>query len=174
MGSPDKQTEGWKGKVRHELIEYGLNVIYLTLVFAAFTEYRRLILAAHDIAYTNYWVALIEAVVLGKVIMIGGVFRLGRGLEAKPLIYPAIYKTAVFIVFVAVFKLIEHAIKGLWDGAGLMGGLIEFTEKGWHEVLANSLVVFVALLPFFAIKELGRVVGQKTLWNHFFHRRAEP
>lgn len=174
MDTPDKKMEGLKEKARHELIEYGLNVIYLTLVFAAFTEYRRLILAAHDIAYENYWVALIEAVVLGKVIMIGGVFRLGRGLEGKPLIYPAIYKTLVFIVFVAVFKLAEHAIKGLWDGVGLMGGLVEFSEKGFHEVLANSLIVFVALIPFFAVKELGRVLGQKTIWALFFRRRADP
>jgi hypothetical protein len=85
MGSPDKKTDEWKERVRHELIEYAINVVYLALVFAAFTVYRRLVLAAHDITYTNYGVALIEALILGKVIMIGGVFRLGRGLEAKPL-----------------------------------------------------------------------------------------
>ena len=87
-------------KVRHGLTEYGLNVIYLTFVFAAFTMHRRLVLAAHDITYTNYWVALIEALILGKVIMIGSVFRLGRGLESKPLIYPTLYKTLVFTALV--------------------------------------------------------------------------
>ena len=174
MDSAEKKTESLKDKARHELIEYGFNIIYLTLVFASFTEYRRLILASHDIAYTNYWVALIEAVVLGKVIMIGGLFHLGRGLEAKPLIYPALYKTFVFIIFVGVFKVIEHAIKGLWDGVGLMGGLDEYSDKGLHEVLANSLVVFVALIPFFAVKELGRVLGKETMWTLFFCRKTDP
>lgn len=75
-----------KDKVRHELIEYGVNVVYLALVFEAFTQYRRLVLAAYDIIDTNYWFAAIQALVLGKVIMIGRVFRLGRGLEDKPLI----------------------------------------------------------------------------------------
>jgi len=55
-----------KGKLRQELIGYGINVIYLTLVFGAFTMYRRLLLAAHDISYANYGVALIEALILGK------------------------------------------------------------------------------------------------------------
>jgi len=41
------------GKIRHELLEYCLNVIYLTLVFASFTVHQRLVLAAHDIIYTN-------------------------------------------------------------------------------------------------------------------------
>jgi hypothetical protein len=55
----------------------------------------------------------VQALVLGKVIMIGRVFRFGRGLEDKPLIYPTLYKTVVFAVFVAVFKIVEHGIKGI-------------------------------------------------------------
>lgn len=119
MSSAEQKKQDWKAKFRRELVEYGFNVVYLTLVFAAFTVYRRLVLAAHDITYTNYWVAVIEALILGKVIMIGGVFHLGRGLEEKPLIYPTLYKTLVFTVFVAVDKLVEHAFKGLWQGHGL-------------------------------------------------------
>ena len=37
-------------RVVHEIGEYAIIVIYLTLVFAAFIQYRRLLLAAHDIA----------------------------------------------------------------------------------------------------------------------------
>ena len=36
---------------------------------------------AYDITYTNYWIAVIEALILAKVIMIGAVLRLGRGLR---------------------------------------------------------------------------------------------
>ena len=142
--------------------------MYLTAVFATFTIYRRLLLAAHDITYTNYWFALIEALILGKVIMIGGVFHLGRGLEDKPLIYPTLYKTVVFTIFCAVFTLTEHAIKGLVSGHGVVAGLAEFTAQGFEVILANSMVVFVALIPFFAIKELGRVMGRETIGRLFF------
>jgi len=171
MGNPDEKSPDWKKRLRHELIEYGFNVIYLALVFAAFTVYRRLLLAAHGITYTNYWIALIEALILGKVIMIGGVFHLGRGLEDKPLIYPTLYKTVVFAVFIAVFAVIEHMIKGLVTGHGIAGGLAEFAEKGFHEILANSLVVLIALVPFFAMKELARVLGREKIGSLFFQRR---
>ncbi len=155
------------------MFEYWMNFFYLTLMFAAFTQYRRLVLAAHDIIYTNYWIAVIEAAVLAKVIMIGGVLRLGRGLEKKSLLYSTLYKTFVFSLFVAVFKLIEHMIKGLWKGNGLTQSLADYFGRGPHELLANVLVVFVAFIPFFAFKELGRVLGEGRVWDLFFRRRAD-
>jgi hypothetical protein len=160
-------------KVGHELVEYAGNVVYLSLVFAAFTVYRRLVLATYDIVYTHYWVAIVEALILAKVVMIGGVFRLGRGLEAKPLIYPTLYKTAVFTAFCAVFKVVEFGLKGLLTGQGFRGGVDALLARGSHEVLANSLMVFVAFVAFFGVKELGRVLGEKTIWALFFKKRAE-
>ena len=71
MSIADKKKGDLKKKIVHEMGEYLINVCYLTLVFAAFTQYRRLLLAAHDITYTHYGVAVIEALILGKVIMIG-------------------------------------------------------------------------------------------------------
>ena len=173
MSSSETNVGGWKAKISHELIEYGINAIYLALVFASFTEYRRLLLAAHDIVYTNYWVAVIEGLVLGKVIMIGSILRLGRWVEDKPLVVPTLYKTVVFTVFVAVFKVIEHGIRGLLTGEGFMGGLTALFDKWSTELLANGLVVFVALIPFFAVKELGRVYGEKEIRTLFFRRGAD-
>ena len=174
MNNPDKKKGNWKKRIFQEMVEYWINVIYLTLVFAAFTQYRRFILAAHDITYANYGFAVIEALILAKVIMIGAVFHLGRGIENKPLIYPTLYKTFVFTVFVGVFKVIEHVIKGLWNGSGLTAGLVDFLGKGSNELLANSLVVFVAFIPFFAVKELERVFGKDKLRVLFFRKRAGP
>lgn len=173
MSRSDTTKGNWRQRIFQEMVEYWINVTYLTLVFAAFTQYQRFLLAVHDISYTNYGVAVIQALILAKVIMIGEVFRLGRGLEKKPLIYPTLYKTAVFTFFVGVFSLIEHVIKGLWKGKRLVGGFAEFFARGSDELLAESLVVFVALIPFFAVKELGRVLGENRIRALFFRRRAD-
>jgi hypothetical protein len=170
MNSPDKKKRNWKKIIFEDFVEYWINVAYLVLVFAAFTQYRRLVLAAHDITYTNYWVAVIEALILAKVVMIGAVFRLGIGLEQKSLIYPTLYKTVVFTVFVGLFTVAEYAIKGLWHGKGVAAGIDDFFGKGPHELLANSLVVFVAFFPFFAVKELERVFGAEKIRALFFRR----
>jgi len=168
------QTKKLTEKLRHELIEYAFNVVYLMLVFAAFTQYRRFLLAEYNITYTNYWVGLFGALVFGKVIMIGSVFRLGRWLEDKPLIFPTIYKALLFFGFILVFRVVEYAIKGLLHGDGLAAAFFEFfAQKGLDEVLANGLVVLVALIPFFAVKELGRVLGRERIAALFFRNRVE-
>ena len=81
--------------------------------------------------------------------MIGGIFRLGRTLEDKPLIWSALYKTVVFCVFCALFTVLEHTAVGLWKGAGPMAGLHEMMEKGGHEVAgqhADALRLAASLL----------------------------
>lgn len=174
MSDPEKRRRSWLDRLFREMVDYWLTFVYLALVFAAFAQYRRLVLAVHDIEYTAYWVPVIKALVLAKVILIGDVIRLGRGLEGKPLIYPTVYKTVVFGVFVIAFTVFEHAIRGLLQGNGLMGGVAEFFGRGIHELLAGSLALFVALLPFFAIRELGRVYGTEKIRALFFSRRDSP
>jgi hypothetical protein len=40
-------------------------------------------------------------------------------------------------------------------------------------LLANVLVMFVAFIPFFAFKELGRVLRKGRVWELFFRRRDD-
>jgi hypothetical protein len=173
ISSAEKKKRNLKDKIFHELVEYWINVLYLALMFAAFTWYRRFLLAAHGITYTDYWVAVIEALILAKVIMIGDVFRLGRGLEQKPLVFPTLYKTIVFTLFVAVFTVTEHVIIALWKGEGLPDTFVDFFGKGYHEILAGCIIIFVAFIPFFAFKELGKVLGAGKIQALFFQKRAE-
>ena len=78
------QPAGWKQKIVHEVIEYWINFAWLVFFLVAFIWYRRLILAEYHVQYTNYLFPLIEAAVLAKMIMVGDLLRLGRGLEHKP------------------------------------------------------------------------------------------
>ena len=102
--------------------------------------------------------------------MIGALFRLGRSLEQRPLIYSTLYKAVVFTFLVLVFNLIEHAIKGLWRERDWRAVSRNSLTGGRHELLAGSLVIFVALIPFFAVKELGRVLGEDKIGTLFFRK----
>jgi hypothetical protein len=172
MSNSENRKKKVKEKIVHEVVEFWTIAAYLALMFAAFTQYKRLVLAAHDITYTNYWIAVIEALVLGKVVMIGDALRLGRRLEHKPLIYSTILKAVVFSLFVGIFTVIEHTVKGLFKGLGLTGGIDGLLGKGHHELLAGCLVTFVTFIPFFAFRELGRVLGEGKIRDLFFRRRA--
>ena len=96
MTKTNKKKVGWKDKLVLEMIAYWINVLYLTILFAVFTSYRRLILANYDISYSNWGISLIKALVLAKVIMVGDLFRFNRGLENKPLIFPTLFRSVMF------------------------------------------------------------------------------
>jgi len=167
----EKQA-GWKQKIVHEIIEYWITFFYLALVFFAFTSYRRLILAEYQVSYLNYGIAVIEAAILAKVILLGEAARAGRKHEDKPLILPTLHKTIIFAIWVVGFKVLEHIIGGLLRGKGLAGGFNDLISQDGYEILANALVVFAAFVPFFAFRELGRVLGREKLRALFFRRRV--
>ena len=170
-----KPKSGWKQKLKHEFIQYWINVLYLAVVFSLFSWYRRLILAHYEIKYLNYGVALIEALVLAKVIMVADVIGLSRGLfKEKPLIYPTLYKSLVFTVFVALFVALEDTISGLFKGEGLMGWIKHLQGSGKYEFLAHFLMIFFVFIPFFAFKELAKTLGDGKLSRLFFRDKHLP
>lgn len=160
----------WRSKLVHEMVEYLLNFVYLSFFLVGFAWYRRLILAEYAIPYSNYWVPLVEAAVLAKIIMVGDLMRLGRGLERTPLLMPTLYRTVVFSALVGVFSVLEHTGRALLHGKGLTEGLGELASKGRYELLAQCVVIFAAFVPFFAFKELEGVVGEERLRDLFWRR----
>jgi len=163
---------GWGQKLTAELIEYWVLVVYLGCFFAAFTWYRRIILAEYRITYSHYWVSVVEALVLAKVVLIGDVLRLGERVVGRPLIVLSVYKAVVFSVWVGAFTVVEELLEAWLGGEGWAGGMTELLGKGKYELLAKCLVTFVAFVPFFAFGELERVLGKGHLREPLFSRRA--
>ena len=164
------QKVDWKRKLFLEMTAYWINVAYLTILFAVFTSYRRLILAHYDITYSNWGISFVKAMVLAKVVMVGGLFHFARRLEKKPLILATILNSFLFTVWVALFATVESALRGLIHGKGLSAAFDHLLSEGWNEFYAKCLVVFVAFIPFFAFKELSRVLGKGKIWEWFFRK----
>jgi hypothetical protein len=164
------EQKPWKRRVRHELFNYWTTVLYLAVYFGAFTNYRRLILARYEISYFHYGFAIVQALVLAKVILIGELLRLGRGLENRPLYVPTLFQTVMFMIWVAVFRMAEETITGLLQGHGWAAGFNELIMERPYEFLASCVVVFVTFVPFFAFKQINEVLGPGKLWSLFFRK----
>jgi len=170
MNNKNEKKNGWKHKIIHELVAYWVNVLYLTVFFSMFTSYRRLILAHYDISYAEWGISLIKALILAKVILIVDLLRISHSLEDRPLIVPTLYKTFAFSLCVALFAVVESAIRGFLQGKGLEGALDHLLSQGTNEFFARCLVAFCAFIPYFAFKELGRVLGKGKLGEFFFRK----
>jgi len=168
----ETKPRGWKQKLVHEMLEYYFNFAFVAFFLIAFAWYRRLTLAAHGIEFTGYWAPLVEAAVLAKVIMIGDALRMARGFRNRPLIVPVVYRTVVFSLFVVLFSFAEHIVRALVHGKTVADGIAQITSRGPYELLAWCVLIIVALLPFFSMKEIERVYGVETIRRLFFRRHA--
>jgi hypothetical protein len=159
-----------KQKLAHELRKYLTILLFLAPLFCAFATYRMLLLGRFREGAFEYGTALINALILSKVILIGEYLRLGKRYEHRPLIYSTAYKSFVFTLLAAVFHVLEGVIKGWVHGEGLAGAALH--GKGLGELLARGVVFFCAFLPFFALRETGRVLGEGRLADLFFRSSA--
>lgn len=163
--------ESLKEKAIEELKLYWVVALYLALLFGSFMVYRRLILAEFGVTYLNYGFAIIQALVIGKVILIGDAMRIGKRFDGGPLIFSVIYKALIFSLFVMAFGVLEHVVEGLFhkESAGAIAhGLVAI---GMYELGARLLMLIAAFIPFFAFWELGRVIGVSRLANIFFSKQ---
>jgi hypothetical protein len=151
---------GLKQKVIHELREFLAVFLFLAPLFCAFSAYRMLLLDQFKEESFEYGGAFLNALVLSKIILIGEYLRLGKRHENRPLIYSTVYKSFAFTLLVAVFHVLENAIKGFLHGEGMVGAFAALRGRGTGELLARGLVMFCAFLPFFALRETGPGIGR--------------
>jgi hypothetical protein len=160
---------GFKKRAENELKDFLIISAYLATLFCAVASYTMLLLRQHDESSTlNYTFALINALVIGKVILIGEMMHLGRRAETRPLYQSVILKSIVYGLFIFAFHLLEEFIKRLihHQPAGTV-----LHEMELEQLIARSIVILCALVPLFAFRELSRVLGEGKLNELFFHRR---
>ena len=158
----------WKRTIGHELVQLAEVFLIVVLFSLMLATYRMMLLDAFDSKYFLCGAAIVNAAVISKVIAIGERARVGKRMEDKPLIVSVLYKSFAFSVLVTSFELLEEAAKGL------MRGHVVFNELGGvhkEEFIARIVVLFLAFVPFFAFREMTRVVGKRRTFDLFFRRR---
>jgi hypothetical protein len=146
-----------KAKAKHELKELVMIFLYLAFFFCALTTYTMLLMDEFHVRYWSYAFALINALVITKVIMIGEYAKVGRRYEARPLFVSSIYKAFLFGLLVFGFHILEEAIKRLVHGSN--------PAKAPHgirmdELAGRCIVIFCTFIPLFAFREFRRVLGE--------------
>lgn len=145
--------------------------VYLFFIFSAFLTYRSLIMAQLGIEYHEYGFAIIKALVFAKVILIVKFVSVVKRFDDKPLIIPTIYKVVLFTLFSAMFVVLEHLVRGLIEGLTVVGSIEEIAAVGVNELMSRILVFVFALVPYFIMNEISRVVGKGKVLEWFFRGR---
>ncbi len=169
----ERSRKSLKERVIAETKAYLMVSAYLAVFLAVFVNYRMLVLREYNVAYFQFGFAIVEALILGKLIIIGRALGFGRRFDQRPLIVPTLYKTLCFGVLVVAFNILEHVLTGALHKEGAEAVYEGVVARGKWEILARLLMMVTAFLPLFATWEIGRVMGEGTLVRLFFgHRTA--
>jgi hypothetical protein len=153
----------FKQKVLAEFKEVFGMFLYLWLLFALFTYHEAIVLAQHGISYKAFGVAFVNAFILAKVMLFFEKLNLAEKLRNKPLVYPILHKSIVLSVIFTLFNMAETVAKGLWKGKSLAESMPQIGGGSPAEIIVVALILAVALVPFFAFRELSRVFGRGVL-----------
>lgn len=143
---------------------------YLWILLGLFAVHKSIILNEPDPFY-NQGFAIINALVLAKVMFIAEAFNVADDLKRKPLIYPIVYKSAVFALILISVHALEEFLRGLWYGHSTAES-INALRTEIMQLIVFGLIMFIVLMPFFALREIARDVGDDKLFEQFFLRRS--
>ena len=152
-------------KIKHELKEMLAIFLYLAFFFCALETFETFLLDEYHLRYWGYTFALINALVITKVIMIGEYAKLGKRHEDKALFLSAIWKAFVFGLLVFTFHIVEEVIKRLIHGADLA---TVSRELRLDQFAGRAIVVFCTFIPLFAFREFRRVMGEEEFRSLVF------
>jgi hypothetical protein len=148
--------------------------LYLYLVFVALLLYTMSIAGAEHVSIGQFGYAAIKALVLGKFVVMGHWFGVGERRRSWPLIHTILYRSVMLWLFLIALWLLEHLIEALVNERSLRAALADVINIYLYQMLTRSLLVLLMLLPYVALRQVGRTMGPGGLRRMLLAAPAEP
>jgi hypothetical protein len=78
----------------------------------------------------------------------------------------------MFSLILISFHVIEEVLVGVWKGMTVSESITALDGGSLEGILVIGVILFVVLTPFFALREIGRDIGDDKLFEQFFVRRT--
>lgn len=142
---------------------------YMLLCVGALLLYRLSIPSVENIGLWHFGYAVLKALVLAKFVMLGHMLHIGQRRQGKPLIYSSVYQAAALGMLLIVMVGLEEIAIALYHGRSFGAAIAEVASGAVHRVLSQGLIMFLMLLPYVALLQLGDVLGAGSLKRLLFH-----
>ena len=172
-GDVAAHKSGWKSKLAREARQFLVMFLYLYVVFGLLLLHESVVLARYHIPFTRWGFALVTALVLAKVMLVMEDFNVARGFESRPLIYSILYKCVVFAAVFMAFYIAEETVGGMLRGETARQSIPSIGGGTPLGMLLAGLIVSLSLVPYFAFRAIGGVLGEGELRAMLFTRPRE-
>jgi uncharacterized membrane protein len=167
----ENKGEALKQRAYRELKEFLMLALYLWLFLGMFILFKSIVLAENRIDFAAHGVALVNALVLAKFMLIVRAFHPAKRAENMPLIYPTLLKSAIFAVALMILKVLEDAIVGYFHRKSFTQSIADLGGGSWKAIVIFTAILFLVLTPLTAFGELQRVLGEGRLNDLFLRPR---
>jgi hypothetical protein len=161
-----------KQRAADELKEFLIVAAYLYVCFTALTYFKAAILQANGIPFAPFGIAAVKALICAKFISIGHAVHLAERHKNQALIWPTLHKSLAFLVLLLILNVLEEVIVGYFHHRAVEDSVLNVAGGTFQQLVAASFVMLLILIPFFAFRSLGDVVGERTLLWLFFEPRG--
>jgi hypothetical protein len=164
-------------KILHQVIQFLLIAVYLFVVFAVLALHEEVVAAKNGIEYHFYGFAIINAIILGKVMLVAEELDLGNRffrnllLRNSPLVYTIVFRSVAFTLLFFVFDIVEEVLVGVFKGKTVAESFPKIGGGSLRGIFSMIVVITVLLIPFFAYREIGKIIGMRELHSLIFTRR---
>jgi hypothetical protein len=152
-----------KERLIHELMTFAGMALYLWVVFGLFQLHQQIVLNQNHIPFRLSGLALINAFVLAKVMLIAEDVHLGERFKNRALIYPIVYKSILFAAVFILAHVLEELIRGAIEGKSIVDSIPKIGGGSPQGVIVVAVLLAVSLIPFFAWREIDRALGPTRL-----------
>jgi len=144
--------------------------LYLWLLFGLFVLNERIILQEHGINFRAQGFAIINAFILAKVMLVLEDINLSRRFYERPLIFTILRDAGLFAVLFILFHIVEEMVVGLVRGETI--GFPAIGGGGIAGLACVSVILFIALIPFFAFRNFSNALGPGRMKAMLFETAA--
>jgi hypothetical protein len=157
-----------------ELRVVAATTLYFAIWFGILVLLKRLYLADYEVKFRGLSLALISALLVGKVVLLLEHITLGQWVSKHAVGIDVILRTLLYTFGVWVAVLLERGFEARHEHGGLGGGVAwVWQHRDMHHVWADTIAVGAALLVFNALSAVRRHLGEGRLHRVFLEPPAD-
>lgn len=146
--------------------------VFFALFFLAFSFYRNTLFHEFNLGAVHYSSAILQALIISKLILLGQKFHLGDRFVKAPLFWVVLYRSVLFCLFVFIMIVIEKLFEGWLEGKSFSATFLHLLDIGYYEILGRVGIVFFVFIPFFSFLGLANRLQKKNLYDVFFKKEG--
>lgn len=161
-------------RAAHEMRQFAVMFLYLWALFGLFVLDESVADRSHGSVVVLQGFAIVNALVLAKVMLVTELLDLGRFLRRWPLVVTIGVEAAFYTMLFLTVHVLERVLVGLYHGETASASMPAFGGGGLAGLMIVAAITFVSLLPFFTFKHVARAIGATRMRTILLGRPVAP